>query len=72
MNLLRDYHLWSHQTLRGHTRILARAYYLWPNHVSHEVIKTTMCHAGTKRVRPSISPLPEPQWGLALIELLRP
>ena len=29
-----------------------------------------MCHAGTKSVRPSIAPSPEPQWGLTLIEPL--
>ena len=32
----------------------------------------SMCHAGTKSARPSIAPLPEPQWGLTLIEPLRP
>jgi len=70
MNPLRDCHLWTHQTLRGHTRIFARAYYLWPNNVSHMAVERTMCHAGTKSVRPSIAPSPEPQWGLTLIEPL--
>jgi len=32
----------------------------------------TMCHAGTKSARSYIAPLPEPQWGLTLIEPLRP
>jgi len=32
---LRDCHLRTHQTLRGHTRIFVRAYYLGPNNASH-------------------------------------
>jgi len=32
----------------------------------------TMCHTGTDSARPSITPSSEPQWGLTLIELLRP
>ena len=32
----------------------------------------SMCHAGTKSVRPSVAPLPEPQLGLTLMEPLRP
>ena len=31
-----------------------------------------LCYAGTKSARPSIAPSLEPQWGLTLIELLRP
>ena len=62
----------AHQILRGHTRIFARAYFLRPNNVSHMAAGRTVCHAGTKSARPSIAPLPEPQWGLTLIEPLRP
>jgi len=58
--------------LRGHTRIFERAYYLRPNNASHVAVARTMCHAGTKSARPSITPSPEPQWGLTLIEPLRP
>ena len=32
----------AHQILRGHTRIFARAYYLWPNNVSHVAVGRTM------------------------------
>jgi len=71
VNPLRDCHLRTHQTLRGHTRIFARTY-LRPSNLSHVATGRTMCYAGTKSVRPSIAPLPEPQWGLTLIELLRP
>jgi len=60
MNPLRDCHLRTHQILRGHTRIFARAYFLRPNNVSHVAAGRTMCHAGTKSARPSIAPLPEP------------
>jgi len=31
-----------------------------------------MCHAGTNSARPSVTPLPEPQWGLPLTEPPRP
>jgi len=72
MNPLRDCHLRTHQILRRHTRIFARAYYPRPNSVSHVVVGRTTCHAGTKSARPSIAPSPEPQWGLTLIEPLRP
>ena len=70
MNPLRDCHLRTHQILRGHNRNFARAYFLRPNNVGlpHVVARRTMCHAGTKSVRPSTAPLPEPQWGLTLIE----
>jgi len=70
MNLLRDCHLQTHQTLRGHTRIFARTYYLRPNNASHVAVRKTMCHAGKKSVRPSIAPSPKPQWGSTLIEPL--
>jgi len=72
MNPLRDCHLRTHQTLRGHTRIFARAYYLRPNYASHVAVGTTMCHVETKSARPSIAPSPEPLWRLALIEPLHP
>jgi len=72
MKPLRDCHLRTHQTLRGHTRIFARAYYLRPNNASHVAVGSTMCHAETKSARPFIAPSPEPQWGLTLIEPLRP
>jgi len=72
MNPLRDCHLRTHQTLREHTRIFARAYYLRPNNASHLAVRRTMCHAGTKSARPSVAPLFEPQWGLTLIEPPRP
>ena len=72
MNPLRDCHVRTYQTLTGHTRIFARAYYLRPNNVSHVAVGRTMCHAGTKGARPSIAPSPKPQWGLTLIESLRP
>jgi len=39
---------------------------------THVTAGRTMCLAGTKSARPSIAPLSEPQWGLTLIELLRP
>ena len=68
----RDCHLQTHQILRGHTRIFARAYFLRLNNVSHMAIGRTMCHAGINSVRPSITPLSEPQWGLALTEPPRP
>jgi len=72
VNPSRDCHLRIHQILRGHTRISARAYFLWPNNVSHMARGRTMCHAGTKSARPSIAPLSEPQWGLSLTEPPRP
>jgi len=80
MNPLRDCNLrtpdtsknTSNTSKRGHTRIFARAYFLRPNNVSHVAAGRTMCHAGTKSARPSIAPLPEPQWGLIPIEPLRP
>ena len=50
----------------------AKNYFLRPNNVSHMAAGRTMCHAGTKSARPSITPLPKPQWGLTLIEALRP
>ena len=58
--------------IEGHTRIFARAYYLQTNNASHVAVGRTMCRAGEKSARHSISPSPEPQWGLTLIELLRP
>ena len=63
-----------HQLLRGHTRTFmrGRAYFLRPNNVSHVAARRTMCHVGTKSARPSVAPLPEPQWRLALTEPLRP
>ena len=72
MNPLRDCHLWTHQTLRRHTRIFTKAYYLQPNNVSHVAVGRTMCRAGTKSARPFIAPSHEPRWGLTLIEPLRP
>jgi len=68
LNPSRDCHLRTHQILRGHTMISARAYFLWLNNVSHVAARITMCHAGTKSARPSIAPLSEPQWGLPLTE----
>jgi len=68
MNLLRNCHLQTHQTMRGHTRIFVRAYYLRLNNVSHVAVGRIMCHAGTK---PSIAALPRPQWGLTQIDWLR-
>ena len=53
-------------------RDFGRAYYPRPNYVSHMAAGRTMCHAGTKSARPFIAPLPEPQWGLTLVEPLRP
>jgi len=47
-------------------------YYPRPNNVSHVAVGRTMCYTGTKSVKPSICPSFEPQWGLTLIELLRP
>ena len=75
MNPLRE-----HQTLRGHTRILARAYYLRPNNALHwygvpliwSPLGRIICHAGTKSARPSIPPSSEHQCGLTLIEPPRP
>ena len=72
VNPSRGCHLRTHQILRRHTRILARAYFLQLNNVSHVADGRAMCHAGTKSARPSIAPSSEPQWGLTLIELLRP
>jgi len=72
MNPLRDCHLRTYQILRRHTRIFARAYYLQPKNVSHMAVGRTMCHVGTKSTSPSIAPSSEPQWGLNLIEPLRP
>ena len=72
MNPLRDCHLQTHQTFRGHTRIFARAYYLRSNNASHVAVGRTMCHAGTKSARPSIDPSSEPRWWLTLIEPLSP
>jgi len=68
VNPWRDCHLRTHQILRGHTRIFARAYFLQLNNVSHVAVRRTMCHAGTKSARPSIAPLSEPQWGLPLTD----
>ena len=64
----RDFHLRTHQILRGDTRIFARAYFLRLNNVSHVAVGRTICHAGTKSARPSIAPLSEPQWWLPLTE----
>ena len=61
VNPSRDYHLQTHQILRGHTRIFARAYFLRLNNVSHVAVGRTMCHAGTKSARPSIASLSEPR-----------
>jgi len=72
VNPSRDCHLRTHQILRGHTRISARAYFLRLNNVSHVAAGRTMCHVGTKIARPSIAPLSEPQWGLPLTEPPRP
>jgi len=69
MHLLTDCHIRTHQTLIGHTRIFARAYFLQPNNLSHG---RTMYHAGTRSSRPSIAPSPELQWWLTLIQPLRP
>jgi len=69
MNPLRDFHLRTHQISRGCTRIFARAYYPRLNNVFHVAVGRTMCHAGTKSARPSVTPSPEPLWGLTLIEL---
>jgi len=63
VNPSRDYHLRTHQILRGHTRISARAYFLRLNKVSHVAAGRIKCHAGTKNTRPSIARLSEPQWG---------
>ena len=68
VNPSRDCHLWTHQILRGHTRISARAYFLRLNNVSHVAAGRTMCHARIKSARPSIAPLSEPHWGLLLTE----
>ena len=43
MNPWRDCYLRTHQTLRGHARIFARAYYLRPNNESHMTAGRTMC-----------------------------
>ena len=68
VNPWRDCHLRTHQILRGHTRIFARAYFLQLNNACHMAVGRTMCHVGTKSARPSIAPLSEPQWGLTLTE----
>ena len=68
VNPSRDCHLRTHQILRGHSRISARAYFLQLNNVSHVAAWRTMCHVGTKSARPSIAPLSVPQWGLPLTE----
>ena len=52
--------------------IFARTYFLRPDNVSHVAAGRTTRRAGTMSVRSSIAPLPEPQWGLGLIEPLRP
>ena len=70
MNPLRDCHLRTHQMLRGHTKIFARAYHLQPNNVSHAAVERTMCHAGIESA--SFTPSTEPQWELTLTELLPP
>jgi len=72
MNPLRDCLLRTHQTLRRHTRIFVRACYLRPNNASHVAVGRTMCQAGIKNARPSIAPSCKPQWGLTLIDPLRP
>jgi len=69
MNPLRDCQLRTHQLLRGHTRIFARAYYLRPNNVSHLAVGRTVCHAETKSARPLSLLHPSPGWGLTLTEL---
>ena len=48
---LRDCHLWTHEILRGHTKIFAKACYLRPNSASHVAVGRAMCHAGTKSAR---------------------
>ena len=50
-------------------QILERGYYPRPNNVSRVVAGRNMRHAGTKNSRSFSS---EPQWGLTLIEPLRP
>ena len=70
MNPFKDCHIWTHEILRGNTRIFPRAYYPWPNNVL--AVSRTMCHAGTRSVRPSIAPSSELQWGLTLIKPLCP
>ena len=72
VNLLRDSHLRTHQKSRRHTKIFARAWYPRPNNVSQVAVARTMCHVGTKSVRPSIAPSSEHQWGITLTEPLRP
>ena len=47
----RDCRLQTHQILRCHTRIFARACYLRLNNVSHVAVVRTMRHAGTKSAR---------------------
>jgi len=56
--------------IERHTKNFARAYYPRPNNISHMGVARTMCHAETKRGRPSITPSPKPRWGLTLIEPL--
>ena len=72
MNPLRDCHLRTHQALREHARIFARAYYLQSSNASHVAVGRNMCHAETMSARPSIAPPSEPRWGLTLLERLRP
>ena len=57
---------------RAYQDFCERAYSLLPNNVSHVADGRTMCHARTNSARPSIAPSSEPQWGLTLIEPLRP
>ena len=42
------------------------------NSPSHVAVARTMCHVGTKKVRPSIAPSSEAQWGLTPTEPLHP
>jgi len=72
VNPLRDCHLRTHQLLRGHITIFARAYFLRLNMVSHVAVGRTTCHAWPKSARASIALLSEPQWGLPLTEPPRP
>jgi len=54
MNPLWDCHLRTHQTLRGHRRIFARACYLQPNNISH-VASEELCAMLGKKVRDPLS-----------------
>ena len=55
-----------------HWRNMSEDLYLQLSNASHVVITRTMCHAGTKSVRPFIAPSSEPHCVLTLIELFYP